>query len=95
MLSYVQLAMADVGDYMGPGMMFDYDNGYWWTFWIIGTIFWISVIIGIIILIIWFYKKMSENKLNLTPLEILKKRYAKGEINKKQYEEMRKELSKK
>ncbi|MBU0460344.1 MAG: SHOCT domain-containing protein [Nanoarchaeota archaeon] len=85
-----QIVFADTGQYMGPGMMFNYGGGYWWIFWIIALIFWLSVIIGIILLIIWLYRKLSENK--STSLEILKKRYASGEINKKKFEEMRKGL---
>ena len=34
----------------------------------------------------------SLNSKNKTPLEIIKERYAKGEITKKEYEDMKKEL---
>lgn len=69
-------------DWMWGGMWFS------WIFWI--------VIIG---LIIWLViNQSSRNKQNFpsspneTPLDILKKRYAKGEINKEQFEQMRKDL---
>lgn len=69
--------------YYGFGMM-----GFGWIFMVL---FW-----GLIIwLIIWLINqnKHSENHYERkTPQEILKERYAKGEITKKEYEEMKKDL---
>ena len=83
-----------MGGNMGYGMMgnnpFGYGYGYW-SFWnIIWSLFWI----GLIILVIWLIYKfiIKREGLHETPIVILKKRYAKGEINKKQFEEMKKEL---
>ncbi|MBI4447585.1 SHOCT domain-containing protein [Candidatus Woesearchaeota archaeon] len=59
------------------------------SFW---NILWPIFLIGVIALIIWLvHKKGKESE---TPINILQKRYAKGEINKKQFEEMKKELRK-
>ncbi|MBI2548183.1 hypothetical protein HYW21_02430 [Candidatus Woesearchaeota archaeon] len=64
-------------------------NGFWNI--IVSLIF----LVGTIALIIWLiYKFTKKGKESETPMTILQKRYAKGEINKKQLDEMKKELSK-
>ncbi|HLC97410.1 MAG TPA: SHOCT domain-containing protein [Candidatus Nanoarchaeia archaeon] len=90
----------DVGGMMGSGgmmnmignnMMGNYPLYYGYnSFWnMLRLIF----LIGVIALIIWLiYKFTKKGKESETPINILKKRYAKGEINKKQFEEMKKEL---
>lgn len=65
---------------MGWGMM---GFGFW---------FWILTILGII----WLVKNSlnsSTNKEKTGALEILKERYAKGEIDKKEFEEKKKDLA--
>lgn len=60
------------------------------TMWFFMIIFWILVIMGIIYLVqLTVHRK---HKGNNSPLEILKERYAKGEITEKQYEDMKKKL---
>jgi putative membrane protein len=66
-------------------------GGMWfgWIFWII-----------LIVLVVWLIVNQSnKSKQNFQPqqqtesaLEILKKRYAKGEISKEQYEQMKKDI---
>jgi len=70
-------------DFMFGGMWFG------WIFWVI-----------IIALIIWLLiNQSSRNRQNYPPpqqesaLDILKKRYARGEINKDEFEEKKKDLS--
>jgi putative membrane protein len=55
------------------------------------VIIWVAIIYGII----WFIKSMKNGKMGGadTALEILKQRYAKGEITKKEFEEMKKDIS--
>ena len=52
---------------------------------------------GIIILVVWGIKKLTNRSnattSNHTPLDIAKERYAKGEINKEQFEQIKKDLS--
>ena len=83
-----------MGGNMGYGMVgnkpFGYGYGYW-SFW---NIVWSLLWIGLIVLVIWLIYKFIIKKETETPINILQKRYAKGEINKKQFEEMRKEMGK-
>jgi putative membrane protein len=81
---------------MGPGMMgWDYGMGWFWS--IIMVVFWIAVIVGIIFLIRWLvissrtggHVARSED----SPLEILKRRYARGEIDRQEFEEKKKDLT--
>ncbi|MEX1014055.1 MAG: SHOCT domain-containing protein [Candidatus Paceibacterota bacterium] len=59
-------------------------------FWMV--LFWI----GIIFLFIWIVKEITKSNSNEkedeTPLKILKERYAKGEINKEEFEEKKKDI---
>ncbi len=70
---------------------------YWWGFWRFGPIFmlifWVLVIVGIIALIKWIGSQSRiEGRTEESALEILKKRYAKGEISKEEFEEKKKDI---
>jgi putative membrane protein len=81
----------------GPGMM-GYGYGMSWFGGIFMILFWIAVIVGIIFLIRWLvvasrsggHQGVSHG--GDTALDILKKRYARGEINKQEFEEKKKDL---
>ncbi len=75
---------------MGNGMM-GQGMGIWM---LLGLIFWIFLIVGIIFLLIWAVQKVSGGRIEKedSALEILKKRYARGEISKEEYEEKRRDL---
>jgi putative membrane protein len=84
------------GGHMGPGMMgWGYGMGWFWT--IIMVVFWIAVIVGIIFLIKWLVISMGTGgravRSEDSPLEILKRRYARGEIEKQEFEEKKKDLA--
>lgn len=71
---------------MGYGFM-----GLGWFGMIIGVLFWI----GVIVLIYYLLKKaglFQESKAE-SAIEIAKNRFAKGEITKEQFEEIKKEIS--
>ena len=51
---------------------------------------WVLVIAGFVVLIKWMSSAPASRR--ETPLDVLKARYARGEINKKEYERMRREL---
>jgi len=64
---------------------------------ILGFIFFILIIIGIILFIIWLIKRVTHSgteklKTGNKAIEVLKERYAKGEITKEQYEDIKKDL---
>ena len=72
--------------------------GYWygslgWIGMIINLVLSIGVIIGLVFLVIWIVKQLSNNNLgrslsNAAPsaVEIAKERYAKGEITREEYQ---------
>jgi putative membrane protein len=73
----------------GPGMM-------GWFGPIMMVVFWIAVIVGIILLIRWLVISTrgaaSGARSEDAAMEILKRRYARGEINKAEFEEKKKDL---
>jgi len=82
----------------GPGMMgWGYGGG--WFSSIIGIVFLIAVIAGVFFLIRWIITASAkqgghESGAGDSALEILRKRYARGEINKEEFEEKKKDLEK-
>ena len=71
-------------------------NGGYWLIWMVPLmiIFWG----GIIALIVWGIKKLGKGEgatgaTKRDPLEIAKERYAKGEISKEYFEQIKKDLS--
>ena len=80
-----------------PNMMGGFfGGGLGWIGMILGFVFFILVIIGVVFLIIWIVKittrSGNDDKTGSKALEVLKERYAKGEITKEQYENMKKDL---
>jgi putative membrane protein len=79
----------------GPGMM---GGGYGgsWLGGILMVIFWIAVIIGIIFLIRWLVQSTGSGghgaRSEESAVDILKKRYARGEIDKKEFDARKKDL---
>ena len=74
--------MMGFGGFGGIGMIF-------------GFIFFILIVIGVIFLIIWLVKRSgysTTEKPSTKSIEVLKERYAKGELTKEQYENMKKDL---
>ena len=74
-------------------MMWDsYSFGIGWSsMWIFMLLFWVLVILGIFALIRWL-SQGGESRGGQRALDILKERYAKGEIGKKEFEERKKDL---
>ena len=73
-------------------MWYTYDGGHFWGMHFLWWIFWLFVIIWIIATP-WYIP--GKHRKRDTPLDILKKRYARGEINKEEFEERKKVLEQK
>lgn len=78
---------------MGPGMM---GWGMGWLMPIIMVAFWIAVIVGIVFLIRWLVVSTGAGGRGASSedsaLDILKRKYARGEIEKEEFEGKRKNL---
>lgn len=71
----------------GPG------SGYMGTGgWILMVLFWILVVFGIVALLRWGMHGGGHHRGEKSVFEILKERYAKGEIDRKEFEERKKDL---
>ena len=66
---------------MGPGMMYGYGS-----YGIFNALVWIAIVAAATLLMVWLIRR------NRSPLEALKLRYARGEITKKRYGEMKREI---
>ena len=73
---------------MGPGMMW----GGWGIGWIFMIVFWGLIALGLILLVRWLIGMTKGAKIEETALDILKKRYARGEIGREEFEEKKKDL---
>jgi putative membrane protein len=90
-VAYVREYGDDFG--MGPWMMWRHGFGWFWP--IVMIIFWIATLVIVILIIRWGILstgKRQETKSDESALDILKKRYARGEINKEEFEERKKDL---
>ena len=55
-------------------------------------LFWILIVVGIIVLVKWIAGQKSESPPADSALDIIKRRYAKGEISREDFERMKKDL---
>ena len=82
------------GMMMGPGMM-----GGWggvvspWPGMLV-SFFWLLILAGIGLVAVWGFRRMSSGEAGSIrqPLDILKERYARGEVTREQFEQVRKDL---
>lgn len=85
----------DYGWGMGPGMRGGWGLGMGWFSSILMLVLWILVIVGIVYLIRWVAVSTKQGERGRTEdsaLEILRRRYAKGEIDKEEFDQKRKDL---
>jgi putative membrane protein len=62
--------------------------------WINMIVFWVLIIAGIVYLVQAITGRYKKTDTNEAPLDILKKRYAKGEISKEDFDRMKDDLTK-
>jgi putative membrane protein len=93
-IANVNVAFAGWGDYngwhMGPGMM-----GGWGMGWIM-LLFWILVLVGLILIIKWLLQMTRGDKKpagDARAIDILKERYARGEISKSEFQVIKKDIA--
>ena len=61
--------------------------------WIVMILFWTLIILGIVALAKWLFSMGNPGgSAGKRPLDILKERYAGGEITREQYEQMRRDI---
>jgi putative membrane protein len=60
--------------------------------WIFMIVFWALIILGIVYVVQAISRKAGRPRPEDTPLDILKKRYAKGEISKEEFARMRDDI---
>lgn len=80
-----------MGSYGWNNMMGGW-NGFGILGWVLMLLFWLLLILGVIALCRYLGGSGKTTKNDKTPLEILKERYAKDEIDKKEFEEKKKDL---
>lgn len=66
----------------------------WWGMGMIFVMFfWILIIAGIVLVAVFLFKWLAKAEGAESALDILKKRYARGEIDKKEFEEKKRDLT--
>lgn len=76
---------------MMNGINDSYGWGMGWGMPFFGLFFWILIIVGIVALVRLIMKNKVDD-VKESPQAILKKRYARGDIDKETYEQMKKDL---
>jgi putative membrane protein len=78
----------------GHDMMYGSHFGMGWM--LFNLVFWVFIIACSVLLVMWLVEKSGKRKRGQgddSALEIVNKRYARGEITKEQYDDMKKDIS--
>ena len=88
---------GSVGNLLAQERMYEWHwemHPMWWWGWgmmAMMFLFWVVFIVGLVVAIRWLLGKSKEAKTD-SALEILRQRYARGEINKEEFEVKKKDL---
>lgn len=79
------------------GYGYNLDGGTWGIIgWVLNFLFFLLIIIGVVLLVWWLIRQFSAGtaprESSSKALDVAKERYAKGEIDKKTFEEMKRDL---
>jgi putative membrane protein len=81
----------------GPGMMGGW-GGYGWGYGLIHTAVSVAVIVAVVLLVIWAVRSLAGSEghgphvRRSTGLDVLEERYARGEINRDEYLQKKKDI---
>ena len=76
------------------GAMGSWGMGYGFFGWLIMFLFWVAIIAGVVLLVRWLIDQGKlKGQTQESALDVLKKRYARGEIDTEHFEKMKRELS--
>jgi putative membrane protein len=75
------------------GMWYMHNVSGWWMVggWVLMLLIWVGIAVLAILAFKWFLRH-NESAEKQTPLDIARERYAKGEITKEQFEQIKKDL---
>ena len=60
--------------------------------WIFAILFWVLVLVAVVAVAKWLSSSIARPGASTRPLDILKERYARGEITRDEYEQMRRDI---
>jgi len=92
LISLPLTALADYDDYGMMDQMFG-NFGLYGFGMIFMVLFWVLIIAGAMALIKWLVEQNPTGRKDKTTLDVLKERYAKGEISKDEYNRIKKDIS--
>jgi len=72
-------------------------HGFGFDGMLLGWFFWLVVVAGVVVLVVWAVRRPARGPVSGccsgSALEVLGQRYARGEITREQYEQMKKDLN--
>ncbi len=91
------LGLLGGGWMMGPGMMGWGGFGFSPIGWVMMLLFWGLILGGGALLLIWLFRQgqpagVGPGPATRSPVDILRERYARGEITREQFEQMRRDI---